>query len=128
MGYLLPYLNFDKSFNVKFINDTVIIKCNDKLNIHNISFLAKIMDSLISQNNGLILVDMNDLQHVDSTGLGVLFVTMNRLKKINISFKLIGLSDYIHNLFSGLDIDTLCEVYENEEDAIKSMAVQNSFT
>lgn len=123
MGYLLPYLNFDKSFNVKFINDTVIIKCNDKLNIHNISFLAKIVDSLISQNNGPILVNMNDLQHVDSTGLGVLYVTMNRLKKINRSFKLIGFSEYIHDLFTGLDIDTLCEVYENEEDAMKSMAV-----
>ncbi len=121
MVNLLNYLNFDKSFEVKYINDIAVIKCNDKLNIHNVSFLAKIVDSLISQNKGSILVDMKDLLYVDSTGLGILFVTMNRLKKINISFKLIGLTEFVHKLFIRSDIESLFEVYENEEAAIGSL-------
>ncbi len=121
MEYQLNYINTDKNFDVKHINEITIITWNDKLNIYNVPFFSKTIDILISQNKSSILINMKNLYYIDSSGLGVLFATMNRLKKNNINFKLIGPTEYIKKIFIRSDIESLFEVYDDEEDAIKSL-------
>ncbi len=121
MAYLLPYLNSDTSFDVKYINNVAIINCNDKLNIYNVSFFSKIIDILNSQNKRAILVNMKSLYYVDSSGLGVLLVSMNKVKENNKSFKLIALTEFVKVLFRRSNIEALFEIYETEEAAMKSL-------
>ncbi len=115
------YPETSNAFEIKNIGEITVIKCNDRLNIYNVSIFSKLINNLISEHTSSILVDMKDLLYIDSSGLGVLFATMNRLKKNNIGFKLIGLTQGIKKLFIRSDIENIFDIYETEEAAMKSL-------
>ena len=108
------------SINIKTINDISIVDLGDKIDIYNTSVFKDAINKLIAGNKILIILNLEKVAYIDSSGLGVLISTMAELKKIEGSLKIIGLTDFVKNTFKIMQTTPIFEIYETEADAVKS--------
>ena len=74
--------------------------------------------SLIHQGHKNILVNMADVTHVDSAGLGELVSAYTTVTKAGGSMKLVHLTRRLTDLLSITKLLTVFDTFENEQDAL----------
>ncbi len=116
-------LDYHVDFNVINIRDVSLIRCLNKLNIYNVSSFNNIIDVLISQHKKSVLVSLAEVFYIDSSGLGVLLVCMRKLYINGSTFKIIGPSKNVIEVFERSQLSDLFEVFQTEDDAIRSCLV-----
>lgn len=84
------------------------------------SELKEALRSLVERNEKHILLNMAQVAHIDSSGLGELVSGYTTLCKAGGELKLFQLSDKAHELMTMTKLLTVFEVYENENFAINS--------
>ncbi len=67
-----------------------------------------------------LILNMRDVEYVDSTGLGAMVMCSTRLKKSDGSAKLVHLNRRNMELIVMTKIDTIFEVFDDETDAVNS--------
>lgn len=67
-----------------------------------------------------LLLNMNGVDYVDSTGLGAIVMCSTRVKSVNGVAKLVNVNRRNIELMVMTKIDTIFEVFEDETDAINS--------
>lgn len=84
--------------------------------------IQKDISSLISQFPDYdIILNMSGVEYMNSAGLGVLIFITKRLEKINRSLKITNLNTSIKKVIQLLEADDIINIYENEEEALKSL-------
>lgn len=83
---------------------------------------ARVMEDLLSQANVNVLVNFSGINYVDSTGLGELVGYMNRFVENNRQLKLLRPHERIRKLLQITKLDTIFEIFEDEEEALASFA------
>ncbi len=81
----------------------------------------EIMDQVDSGVKTL-LVDLNKVEYLDSTGLGILIGGVKRLKEQGGSLRLIGPSARITRIFEITGLNKIFDVYATEADALQGKA------
>lgn len=74
-----------------------------------------------------MIIDMNGVRYIDSTGLGVLIGTLKRVRELNQRIVLVCNVEQILNIFSitGLcKILTICDCVEDAEEVLKNTAAR----
>ena len=74
--------------------------------------------SLVHQGHTNILVNMADVTHVDSAGLGELVSAYTTVTKAGGSMKLVNLTRRLTDLLSITKLLTVFDTFENEQDAL----------
>lgn len=75
--------------------------------------------SLVNQGHKNILVNMANVTHVDSAGLGELVSAYTTVAKAGGSMKLIGLTSRLHDLLAITKLLTVFDTFDSEQDALK---------
>ena len=88
------------------MNSDKIILHGD-IDLYNVNELKDQLQNCHSEN---ILIDANDLQYIDSTGLGVLVSSLNKLREKNGSIKIVGLKPHIYKIFALTSLDKIFEI------------------
>lgn len=117
-----PFSFPNKNIDVKFNNGISVVRCIDRIDIYNSPVFDATIDMLISQNKNSVLLDMNEVFYIDSSGLGVLISSMRKLQKDGRFFKIIGLSDFVKKVIRRARMENYFDIYETEEDAMKSIS------
>ncbi len=89
----------------KVKNGTLYIVLSGELDEYSANYTRESMDALINANSfNKLVVDMNDLEFMDSTGIGVLIGRYKKLKTKNIFMYVINPNSHIERIFkmSGL--------------------------
>lgn len=82
----------------------------------------EILKNLIHGGGKNVIVNMERVKWVNSTGLGILISGYTTLKKSGGELKLLKVSDRIENIFIVSKLFTVFEAYQDEEDAIQSFS------
>ena len=101
------------------VDEVVILKLQGRLTLGTQNLQEQIA-SLLERGKKLILIDMTDVQYMDSTSVGDLVVSFTTATSQGGQFKLLGLPDRIREL---LDIHHLSSVFEDfdaEDEAVAS--------
>lgn len=101
------------------IDDVVILKLMGRLTLGTQNLQAQIAD-LLERGQRWILIDMSDVQYMDSTSVGDLVVSFTTATSHGGKLKLLNLPDRIREL---LDIHHLSSVFEDfdaEDEAVAS--------
>lgn len=69
--------------------------------------LRPILDELIARRTGRLVVDLSELRHLDSTGVGVLLSTYKRLKAEGRELVVIGVCDQPLAVLRALKLDRI---------------------
>jgi anti-sigma B factor antagonist len=81
---------------------------------------ARVMDDLLSESNVNVLVNFSAINYLDSTGIGELVGYMNKFVESNRQLKLLKPHERIRKLLSITKLDTIFEIYEDEQEALNS--------
>ena len=75
---------------------------------------------LISKGSKSILVNLGDVNYIDSSGLGELVSAFTTSKNQNASLKLLKLTKKVHDLLQLTKLYTVFDIYDDEVSAIAS--------
>ncbi len=68
-------------------------------------------------HNQRILIDMNKVKWIDSTGIGALVTLSNRFARSQQEIKFFGMSPKVLDAFKALQVDNILELYKTENEA-----------
>ena len=83
------------------------IALHGDIDLYNVNELKEQLQNCQAEN---ILIDASDLQYIDSTGLGVLVSSRNKLKEKNGTIKIVGLKPHIYKIFALTSLDKIFEI------------------
>ena len=75
---------------------------------------------LVNREEKKILLNMANVSHIDSSGLGELVSGFNTLERSGGELKLFQLSDKVHELMIMTKLLTVFDIYDSETEAVKS--------
>jgi len=105
--YIVPYL---KLF---YLDDgAILLECQYKLDMSNSLKIESVISDLIKNNHRDIIIDLNKVEILDSSGIGLLVVVNKRLKKIDGTLKIANLNEQLKQMFFTMHIDKLLEIIE----------------
>ena len=67
-----------------------------------------------------IIIDLEDVEYIDSSGLGFFIGTLKKVKELKGDLKLAHLNAYMMGIFKLINMHYIIEIHENLEKAIKS--------
>jgi anti-sigma B factor antagonist len=77
---------------------------------------------LLSKGNKKILVNLGDVNYIDSSGIGELVSAFTTVKNQSGELKLLNLTKKVHDLLQITKLYTVFDVKDNESAAIKSFS------
>lgn len=69
-----------------------------------------------------IIIDLDDVEYIDSSGLGFLIGTLKKLKERKGNLKLANLNAYMMGIFKLINMHYILEIHEDVEKAVKSFS------
>ena len=92
-----------------------IIQVSGEINITTSPELKRVFEK---NNSKKVVVDLEKVTYIDSSGLATLVEMLKRMKGQGGSLGLVGLSDKVRSLFEITKLDKLFSVFKNQQDAI----------
>ncbi len=106
-------------FDVKKKDNMVIIYPSGRMNsFSTIEMEKKINSTILKNKESDILLNLKDVEYISSTGLRVIYSTIQILEEFKKKLKICGLNRMNRMVFENLDIMNMFELFENEEEAL----------
>ena len=108
---------------IEHIGDITVVQVFDEsLSANNVKdFKSKI--SLLVKPDAKVILDMSTLKFVDSSGIGALLSWMNNLNSANGSLSICNVTKPVRNLFELVRVHRFLQLYNDREEAIRSLSV-----
>jgi anti-sigma B factor antagonist len=100
------------TFEIERDGDTAVVRCHGRLVAGATEELSQEVKHLLPQTK-VVIVDLEELTYVDSTGLGVLVRMHTSARQVGCEFKLLHLGKQLRNL---LRLTNLLSVFAQAED------------
>lgn len=109
------------SIRERQVGDVTVLDMGGKMRIGDSgAVFCKTISRLLEEGRRSILLNLNGVTHIDSTGLGELIASFNILSKNDGRVKLLHLTKRVRELMTITKLLTVFEVYENEAEALNS--------
>lgn len=86
--------------------------------------LTEAFTEALENGTNLFIINLKELQHINSTGLGVLITLLTKSRKKEGELTLAGPSAYITNLLMITKLNSIFKIYEQPEDAVEALKQQ----
>ena len=109
------------SFAIKKQGEVCIVDVEGQLIVGNRQELKqKVLDEL-ERGERKFLVDFSQPGYIDSSGLGVLVSLSKKIREAGGALRLANLNDDLKTLFELTKLDTLFQIANNREEALRSL-------
>lgn len=82
--------------------------------------VKKIFDKVIKDKSGKVLIDLQKVEYIDSSGLATLVEILKNIKSYGGRLKLSNLSDKVKSLFEITKLEKLFDIYDSYDEALKN--------
>lgn len=100
----------------------VILTLFGEIEIYNTGALLAEVKQLIAEKKVRLILDMEAVPFIDSTGIGMLLLFKKNLKGSGGGLKLVKISPAVEKVFHLTKLNSILEIYPSEEMAIASFA------
>ena len=108
-----------KYFDVQEIDEITVIRVLEKKLYQNIvTHFQQEMVSLVDDGKRKLVVNLSEVDIMNSSGLGVLILTWDRLCKEGGNLVIVGLSPLMQELFERMRLDLIFTLAASEEEAL----------
>jgi len=104
----------------KFVGSIAVIQLTGKLNFEVTADLRDTLRETISQKPSKIVINLSGLNHIDSSGMGLLIATRNTGDKNEISLALCEAPSVIKKALSQTNLLSYFNIFETESEALAS--------
>ena len=105
--------------SVKTINKVKVVEIEGKLNTRSAPDAEKQLARLIESGEKRILVNLEKLEYVSSSGLRVLLAAAKKLNASDGELRICGVKGFVEEIFQISGFSTIFTIYENETEALK---------
>ncbi len=97
-----------------------IVDIEGEIDVYTSMELKKELIGFIEGGNKKIIINLDKVNYMDSSGLGILVAVLKRLKQEDGYMKLCNMNVGIKKIFEITKLTKFFEIYEDEEKALKS--------
>jgi anti-sigma B factor antagonist len=87
--------------------------------------LPRLIEQLLNEGNRKILLNLSDMDYIDSNGLGELVQSLKTSKRFGASLRLLKPQDRVRKTLRLTNLLPMFSVYDSESEAIKSFAAES---
>lgn len=109
------------SFNETKDNGVTILEVDGNLDGEGTQVLEEKVIALLESGEDKLLFDFSGLDYINSSGLRVLVLAYQRLKKASGKVAICGIKDYIQEVFEVSGYDKIFPLYPNKDAALGGM-------
>lgn len=115
-------MNLYHDFNTEIINGALILTVNFSRATYR---EAREFNNLLSDaaKNGInkLLIEMHEVDFIDSTFLGVLVINLKKVMKVNGKLRLIGLKTSVYSVIKFTNLAKTFEIFGSKEEALEDL-------
>jgi anti-sigma B factor antagonist len=104
----------------KSVENVNVISIAGRLDAYAASDVERKLDSLITAGHVCLVVDLNHLEYISSSGLRVLLGAIKRVKKEQGDIRLASLQPSVKEVFDIAGFTQLFRLFDKEEEAVSS--------
>jgi len=106
----------------KNIDNTLIVKLVGELDHHVSKEIRNQLDDMIlNMRSKNLIFDFEDLNFMDSSGIGVIIGRYKNINKLGGSVAVVGVSEKINKIFDLAGLYNIINKYENQSEALKCL-------
>ncbi len=98
----------------------MVVEIRGKVGINETPQLKQALEELYGENKSLV-VNLANIQYIDSSCLGALITVRKELEKKSLHLRLAEPSDIVRDVLSLTKLDSFFEVAETEEEALQQL-------
>lgn len=102
----------------KNIGEHKIIQVTGEVDLYNVSELKKALFSITDGNCKSVIVDMKNVNYMDSSGIGALVAGQKKMRAHNGTFALMNIHEDVLNILKLATLDRFFRIYESEEEIL----------
>lgn len=102
----------------KDIGEHKVISISGEVDLYNVSELKKALFSVTDGSYSSVVVDLKDVNYMDSSGIGALVAGQKKMRAHNGKFALINIHDDVLNILKLATLDKFFTIYKSEEDLL----------
>jgi len=95
-----------------------IVEVSGEVDLYNVSELKKALFSVTDGSNPSVIVDMRNVNYMDSSGIGALVAGQKKMKAHTGKFALMNIHEDVLNILKLATLDKFFTIYESDEDLI----------
>ncbi|HEY3280952.1 MAG TPA: STAS domain-containing protein [Armatimonadota bacterium] len=108
------------NIQVRKVDDVAVVVLSGELDTYSCPNLRQSVGDLVDQGHLKIVLNLKDVEYVDSAGLGTLVGNLKRVTEKGGQLKLVNCNAQIQKVFNITGLVRIFEQYDSEEAAIKS--------
>ena len=111
---------FLMELNVREKDGITILDIEGEIDLYNAPNLKNIINGLIDERRYEIILNLEKVSYIDSSGIGAIISSLSNLKKYQGSLKLLNVQAAVRKVFELTKLVSFFEIYSNESEAIMS--------
>lgn len=109
------------SMNQSKEGDVTVLAIDGNLDAEGTQAMEEVVVGLLESGEKALLFDFSGLDYINSSGLRVLVLAYQRLKKASGKVAICGVKDYIQEVFEVSGYDKIFPLFGSREDALAGM-------
>jgi anti-sigma B factor antagonist len=101
-----------------------IIDVEGEMNMFNSNQLKELVMNMIEKKVERFIINVDNIETIDSSGIGALIFISSTLKKMNLSLAIANVRAPVKQVMDKIRISTLFPLYEDINEAIKVLSVR----
>jgi anti-anti-sigma factor len=109
------------NLNTKKIDNVVVVYLSGRLDVHLSAEIEKEINKIIQNDSSAhLLMNLNDVEYMSSSGLRIFVSTMRVLKEQKRILKLCNMNNAVKKIFEVVELMDMFDIFDTEEAALKS--------
>ena len=111
----------DIKVETKEVKNGHIISVQGEIDVYTSPRVKEIINELIEQGHFNLIINLEGVRYIDSTGLGVLIGALKKVRENEGSINLICTNPQIKKIFNITGLVKIFGIHKNEEEALKNI-------
>ena len=104
----------------KSVGDIIVLTIVGEIDLYNAPEIKDIVNKLIEERSYSVIIDLEKVSYIDSSGIGALISSLSNLKKYQGGLKIINVYASVKKVFELTKLTSFFEIFDSEEEAIAS--------
>ncbi|MCR9142503.1 MAG: STAS domain-containing protein [bacterium] len=107
------------------VNGAWIVRLGGRLDVSKSEELEKILRQMLKQEPRPLVVNLEEVSYLSSSGIGVLLGIFRQLKGLELQMVLCQVSPAVEKLLEVVELSQVFRIFDRENDAIESIGSEN---
>jgi anti-sigma B factor antagonist len=113
-------MGWNMKTSIRQIGNVTVVDISGRIVLERTTTLRRLVSDLLDNESMKIVFNLGDAEYVDSAGLGCLVGLLTSVRKRNSDLKLLNPSAKIRNALRITRLDTVFDIFNNEQECLKS--------